>query len=31
MLIADIKDEAKLWISAGAKSLVTLVIPRISE
>jgi hypothetical protein len=31
MLIADIKDEAKLWISAGSKSLATLVIPRISE
>jgi hypothetical protein len=30
-LIAEIKDEAKLWISAGAKSLAALVVPRISE
>jgi hypothetical protein len=31
MLIAEIKDEAKLWISAGAKSLATLVVPKINE
>jgi hypothetical protein len=30
-LIAEIKDEAKLWMSGGAKSLAALVVPRISE
>jgi hypothetical protein len=35
MLIAEIKDETKLSISAGAKSraksLATLVVPKINE
>jgi hypothetical protein len=30
-LVSEIKDEATLWISIGAKYLAFLVVPRIIE
>jgi hypothetical protein len=30
-LVSEVKDDAQLWSSAGAKSPVTLVVPRSLE